>query len=106
MKGSRGPAPTGENTSVHESYWDQVRVTDEHLPVIDGVSVLEDVEQSSDGRVLHVEGETRVAILELLDGLCGVGVLGIVLGGEVRRRQRRVPGTYRTPFGILGRTWT
>lgn len=46
--------------------------TDEHLPVVNGIGVLEDVKESRDGRVLHVEGETGLAILELLDGLGAV----------------------------------
>ena len=85
--------------------FDRGSVTDEHLPVINGVGVLEDVEHSSDGRVLHVEGETGVAVLELLDGLCR-GVLGIVLERSVRKAVGRMQGSCRAPFGTWRRTWT
>ena len=43
--------------------------TDEHLPVIDGTVTLDGVEDTGDGRVLHVEGEAGAGILELLDSL-------------------------------------
>ena len=71
--------------SVHESRSTLGWATDKHLPVIDSVGILEDVDQSSDSRVLHVERETGVAVLELLDGLVSIGV-GILLEGGVRRK--------------------
>ena len=69
-------------------------MTDEHLAVIDGISVFEDVKESSEGRVIRVE--------ELLDGIRRV-VLGNVPEGQVRRGQRRIPGLRSAPFGIW--TW-
>ena len=65
--------------------FDPGKETDEHLPVINGVGILEDVKERSDGRVLHVERETGVAILELLDSPCVIRVLGIGLEGVVRK---------------------
>ena len=61
--------------------WD----TDEHLPVVDGIGILENVNESRDGRVFHVKEETGVAILELLDGLC-LFVLGLALEERIRTR--------------------
>ena len=81
--------------------FDPSRVTDEHLPVVDGVGILEDVNQGCDGRVLHVEGETGVAILELLDGLCRVVVLGIVLERLVRKRVEARPRAVSRTFWNL-----
>ena len=72
--------------SVQELCGTPGRATDEHLPVINGVGVFEGVKHGSDSRVLHVEGETSVAILELLDGLRRLVFLGIVLEGLVRTR--------------------
>lgn len=76
----RGNMSVCERRSPQDG-WD----TDEHLPVVDGVGVVEDVNESRDGRVLHVEGETGVAILELLDCL-GLSVVGLALEGMVRTR--------------------
>ena len=59
--------------------------TDEHLPVVDGIRVLEEIKAGSDTRVLHVERETSVAVLELPDGLGGVVGIGLD-GGENRER--------------------
>lgn len=53
--------------------------TDEHLPVVDGIGVLEEIKAGSDTRVLHVERETSVAVLELFDGLGAL--VGVVLDG-------------------------
>ena len=76
-----------------------------HLPVVDGIGVLEDIEESSNGRVLHVEGETGVAILELLDGLAVV--LGVALEGHIRTKiERRVPLLDHAPWRTWRRTWT
>ena len=79
--------------------WD----TDEHLSVVNGIGVPEGIKESSDSRVLHVEGETGVGILELLDDLGAV----VFLGGRVRTRVRaRALGLHRIPFGNWGETWT
>jgi hypothetical protein len=75
--------------------WD----TDKHLPVVNGIGVLEGIEESSEGRVLHVEWETGVAILELLDS-----TVVVFLKGRVRTRRRRVLWLDRIPFGTWRRT--
>lgn len=80
--------------SVHESRSTLGWATDKHLPVIDSVGILEDVDQSSDSRVLHVERETGVAVLELLDGLVSIGVGILLEGGSEGRRRRVVSRTF------------
>ena len=65
--------------------------TDEHLPVIDGIRVLEGVDNGSDIR--EVQGENAV-LVGILDGLSGVGFL--VLGGRVRGRCIRTAGRVDT----------
>jgi hypothetical protein len=64
--------------------------TDEHLPVIDGdvvlegVGVLEGLEESGDGRVLHVKGEAGAGILDSL-GRVGLERLVRTVGGTRSR---------------------
>ena len=58
--------------------------TDEHLPVVNGIGVLDEIECRTKAGVLHVEEVTSVAILELLDGLRVLA--GIALGGRVRTK--------------------
>lgn len=58
-------------------------MTDEHLPVIDGVGVLEGVKGSSNGRVLHVEGEIGVAFLDDLRRVGGGTLPGGRVNGQV-----------------------
>lgn len=77
--------------------------TDEHLPVVNSIGVLEEVKESRDGRILHVEGEPSAAVLEFLDGLC---VIGVFLEGRVQDPDGHVLRLHDTPFGTWRRTWT
>ena len=105
VKVVRASAPTvGKDVMIslwgrdYRTGWD----TDEHLPIIDGIGVLEEVNESSDGRVLHVEGETGVAVLQLLDSLGAV----VFLQGRVRTQTEVRLALHRIPFGTWRRTWT
>jgi len=71
--------------------------TDEHLPIVDGIGILEDVKESSDSRVLHVKGETGVAVFQLLDSLCAV----VFLQGRVRTRMGVRSGAASSTFWNL-----